>query len=127
MKFHHIGFKVDNLKQSIILYKNLGYKLENEVVIDNTQFIKIAFMIEEESGNRIELIEPMNNNSSIRSFQPGYLHICFELNGDINFFKSFNKNKMGKVFSKKIIAPALNNKEVVFACLQNKEFIELIL
>ena len=53
--------------------------------------------------------------------------MCFIGETGENVIDSFKKMKIGKIFTKPIIAPALNYKKVVFACLQNDTFIELIL
>ena len=43
--FHHIGIATLNIKESIYLYKRLGYKLlNNDIVKDSNQNVELAFM-----------------------------------------------------------------------------------
>jgi len=69
--FHHVGLAVSSLAET---------KLEIQPVIDPIQKVKIAFA--ELDGCRIELLEPIGDNSPIlNSVKKGVklLHICFEV------------------------------------------------
>lgn len=127
MYIHHIGIIVSNIEKSIAIYNNLGYCQSSEPMIDNVQFNKIVFLSRPNDSQNIELIEPIDERSSVCHFKCGYHHMCFIGETGENVIDSFKKMKIGKIFTKPIIAPALNYKKVVFACLQNDTFIELIL
>lgn len=126
MKQHHIGIIVRNIEKSIKIYSEMGYKLKGNVVLDYNQNNRIAFMYSDFSP-AIELIQPINELSSIYNFRDGYHHICYETEWGEDIVQIFKAIKIGKIFTKPIIAPALNNREAVFACLQNGTFIEFIL
>ena len=126
MIINHIGIVVDNIEKNINMYSKLGYQLNKNIVWDYNQNNKIALMCSDFSTN-IELIEPIDELSSIYNFNIGYHHICYEAELGEDIVQIFKAMKIGKIFTKPIIAPALNNREIVFACLQNGTFIEFIL
>lgn len=125
MKEHHVGIKVSQLEKNIELYTKLGYQQVSPITVDKIQNNKIVFL--ENQSHRVELIESLNEKSSIFHFKDGYHHICYEAEHDEDIIKAFKEERIGRVFTKPIVAPALENRKVVFACLQNGIFIELIL
>ena len=125
MKLHHIGIIVKNLEKSIKIYLSMGYIQLDDVIIDYIQYNRIVFM-RKEGEPLIELIEPVDSRSSVCNFKVGYHHLCYEVIEDKNVDKLFQGNRMGKVFTKPIVAPALN-KKVRFAMLSNGVFIEFII
>lgn len=125
MKVHHIGIKVSQLEKNIELYSKLGCHQVSSITVDEIQSNRIVFL--QNQIQCVELIEPLNEKSSIYHFKDGYHHICYEAEKDEDIVKAFKEAKIGKIFTKPIVAPALENREVVFACLQNGLFIELIL
>ena len=127
MEIHHIGIVVKDIYKSIDIYNKLGYSVESEICNDQIQNNRIVFMKSEDGRLRIELIEPMNKASSISNFPEGYHHICYDVSNDEDFLKHFHKLKIGKIFTKPIIAPAIDSKKVVFAFLRNNSFAEFIL
>ena len=124
MKLHHIGIIVKDLEKNIRIYLQLGYDQFEETVIDHVQYNRIAFM-KKEGEPLLELIEPLDNRSSVCNFKEGYHHLCYEADCRENVVNVFKDYKIGKIFTKPIVAPALHGSEVVFACLQNGLFIEL--
>ena len=126
MVLNHLGIITSNLKQGIIIYSKMGYKLKEETVIDSIQNNLIAFL-KSDFFPDIELIEPIDENSSVYNFKRGYHHICYEAEPGEDIIQKFKSMRIGKIFTKPIIAPALDNREVVFACLQNGTFVEFIL
>ena len=104
----------------------MGYILDGDIINDNVQNNRIAFLRCDFSP-RIELIEPIDENSSIYNFKESYHHICYEVEPGEDITPKFKSMRIGKIFTKPIIAPALDNREVVFACLQNGTFVEFIL
>lgn len=126
MKVHHIGIIVADIEKSIAIYLKLGYRLQKNIVVDNIQHNRVAFM-EADFSPSIELIEPINEFSSVKNFKKGYHHICYELEMSIEIGQKFKDMQVGKIFTKPIIAPAIGNRKVIFACLRNETFVEFIL
>lgn len=125
LKFHHLGFVVKSLDNAISEWKNLGYCIVGNIFYDNIQNNKLIFMTNNDIT--IELLEPIDNTSSIYNAPYGFHHICFSV-CDKNFEKKFKELNIGKIYTKKILAPALNNAHICFAYLRlgvNLEFILL--
>ena len=127
MKYHHTGIVVASIENSINIYLKLGYTQVGRIVTDIIQNNRIVFLISDNLPN-IELIEAINEASTVYKSKLGYHHICYESEClDEDIVKNFNALRVGKIFTKPLLAPALDNREVVFACLQNGTFIELII
>lgn len=126
MKLHHIGIIVKDINKNILLYSKLGYELKSEVVFDKIQNNKIVFM-NRDIPPMIELIEPANEKSSVFNMKTGYHHICFEVDDGVNIREEFKRLGVGKIFTDAITAPAIDDRQVIFACLRNNSFIEFII
>lgn len=126
MKIHHIGVITRNIRKYMQLYCRMGYQQVSDIITDSIQKNQIV-MLGGIFSPLIELIEPLDKYSTVYNFKEGYHHICYEAEPGEDIIQEFKAMKIGKIFTKPIIAPALNNREVVFACLQNGTFIEFIL
>lgn len=124
MKVHHMGIIVKDLEKNVILYTKLGYDVVSSIVVDNVQQNRVVFL--QSQNHKIELIEPMNEKSSIYHFKEGYHHICYEVDDREAFLYDFKQLKIGKIFTKPMQAPAIDNREIVFACLTNGTFVEFL-
>ncbi len=127
MKIHHIGIITRNIEKSRAVYEALGYKALSDTAEDNIQHNKIAFMQSGDGSQTIELIEPMGESSSVAGFGDGYHHICYEAENAESFEEEFKKLKIGRIFTKPIEAPALQNRKVLFAYLTNGVFVEFLM
>lgn len=125
MKINHIGIITKHIDVDVLMYERIGYRVISEVV-DTTQMNKVTILKGNHAPN-IELVEAINDNSTIKNFTSGYHHICFEAEENEDIVALFKKMNVGKIFTHPIVAPALNFRKVVFACLYNGSFIELIL
>ena len=95
------------------------------MVEDLEQHNRILFMENGLDCGRIELIEPMDDASTVRNARCGIHHICYEVNEDfINGFKSL---KIGKMLPRRYIAPALGDRQVMFASLRGGLFVEFLI
>lgn len=127
MKIHHIGIIVKNIENSLKLYSKLGFKRITDIVEDKIQHNIIVFLSFKNESPIIELIQPLDEQSSVINSRVGYHHICFEAEPKEDIVSEFRSIGIGKIFAGPIVAPAINNREVAFACLNNCTFIELIL
>ena len=124
MTVHHSGIIVKDLKKNMTLYTKLGYDQVSDIVVDNVQQNKVVFL--QNQKHKIELIEPLNEKSSIYHFKEGYHHICYEIDSPNTFLHDFKQLKIGKIFMKPIQAPAIDDRKIVFACLTNGTFVEFL-
>lgn len=126
MKLHHIGIIVKDIEKSIKIYSEMGYIQTGEVVIDEIQNNRVVFM-EHPQASLVEFVEPIDSSSSISNFKVGYHHLCFEEEKNENIRDYFGKARIGKIFTKPMIAPALDYREIIFAYLRNGTLIEIVL
>lgn len=126
MTIHHIGIITQDMQKSILLYEKLGYTCVGETMVDPIQNNTVAFLVCSDQMPKIELISPINRNSTIFNFRDGYHHICYDVSDDPDYLRQFKILKIGKVFTQPIIASAIDNRKVVFALLQNGNFVEFI-
>ena len=126
MKINHIGIIVKDIEKSRYLYNKMGYSEITEIIYDFNQNNRVIFL-QLNKYPPIELIEPLNSLSSVYNFPPGYHHICYEKDDEQDIIQLYKKMKVGKIFTKPIVAPALNNQDVVFACMRDGSFVELII
>lgn len=124
MREHHIGIVVRDMEESRWVFSCLGYHPCTEVTEDIYQHNKILFLEDGQDSNRIELIEPLDEASTVRNVRPGMHHICYEV--EDSFLDEFKAMKIGKIFSSIYIAPALEGRKVMFACLRGGMFVEFL-
>ncbi len=90
MKFHHVGYLVKNMDDSIAAFRVMGFTVTKEPMHDAIRQSLIAFMDHENNGACIELIQPENENSPVFGLLKKYkntpYHLCFqtdEMNEDV--------------------------------------------
>lgn len=126
MKEHHIGIIVNDISEELKIYEKLGYRQKSELCIDKYQNNKVLFLEREGCTTLIELVEPIDEESTVGFSPKGYHHVCYEIDSDKELDDMFNLKGVGMVFCKKVIAPALNHREVSFALLRNGTVIEFL-
>ncbi len=127
MVVHHTGLVVRDLAKNIEIYKKLGYSCVGQTITDFIQNNKVVFLTNEDRTHMLELIAPLNSKSTVYNFQDGYHHICYDVSDDSDFVNQFRTLKIGKVFTGSIVAPAIDDREVVFAMLYNGALVEFII
>lgn len=125
MKLNHIGIVVSSIEKEKSYYEFLGYN-QIKHVEDDVQNNYLCFMKNETTGEVIELIEPIDENSSVYKLPKGLAHMCYETDDIEKSIKDFRDKKMGIVFTNKIIAKAFDGNFVIFLYLRNKTVIELV-
>ena len=126
MKEHHIGIVVENIKESTGIFEQLGYQLLADIVEDPYQHNYILFMKSPDNGQVLELIQAMDEESTVKNCAPGMHHICYEVENKEQFKREFKEWKLGKLLSKEYMAPAIENRKIMFACLKNGLFTEFL-
>lgn len=61
----HIGIAVEDIEQSLGMYKTLGFKYEGTEVVES-QKVKVAFL--RCGQNEIELLQPTEQSSTVQKF-----------------------------------------------------------
>ena len=87
----------------------------------NAQLYLLLWLAAELGDNKDDLIMLKNLKDVIEPVIPQIDALTTK------YAEKFKDMKIGKIFTQPIVAPALNNRKVVFACLQNGTFIEFIL
>lgn len=125
MREHHVGIVVKNMEESRLVFERLGYWSCGEEVEDLEQHNRILFLENGQNLNKIELIEPLDDASTVRNAAPGIHHICYEVKE--GFADGFRALKIGKLLPQRYIAPALGNRQVMFACLRGGLLVEFLI
>lgn len=126
MRVHHIGLVVKSIEKSRNIYMKLGYISIADIVFDEIQSNRVLFMKSPDCSQTIELIDAVDESSSVYNFKEGYHHICYEIDSGSTFMEDFKKLNIGKIFKPPLPAPAINNRSVRFAYLNNGMFIEFL-
>ena len=130
MNIHHIGIITDDLEASAAMYESLGgrglYVRESDIIRDDIQHNDILFLKNTSSGERIELIAPYCEKSSVNTAKRGLAHICYEVPNLDDAVLEISRQKLGKAFTKTLCAPALNNRRIIFLFMKDKTVIELV-
>ena len=125
MKFHHIGYLVNNFNSAINDFKKFNYKKKNTVITDKNLKVQIQFLIN--GNNIIELVKPFKKNygllSILRKKNYAY-HFAYKVK---NLEKTLIKLKKNfKIIVYPVSAKAFNDKKVAFLKMKNDFIIELI-
>ena len=115
-KINHIAIAVPDIKEAALKWQQALNMKKSEIIILEEHGVKVVFL--EFSNLKIELLEPLNDESPISKFleknpKGGMHHICFEvekITETINALKNKNVNILGDG-NPKIGA---HNKPVVF-------------
>ena len=117
MKLHHIGIVVKNIQESLgELGKFLDFKETSIPIEVKSQKVNVCFL--KTSDIYIELIEPVENDSPVKTFSEsggGFHHLCFEVEDIFKEIKKMTDNgariivKPTKGFEDRLIAFILLN------------------
>lgn len=125
VEIHHIGFVVEDIENNIQIFETIGFKKEGNIVEDLNQNNYLQMMVDCK-GNKLELIQPMNEKSSVNKNSLGIHHIAITTDDEEEFIRTIKENKMGKIFINNISAPLFNNKNVSFGYLKNNLLFEIV-
>ena len=100
-KINHIAIAVPDIKEAALKWQQALNMKKSEIIILEEHGVKVVFL--EFSNLKIELLEPLDNESPISKFleknpKGGMHHICFEvekIRETINSLKSKNINILG--------------------------------
>jgi RimJ/RimL family protein N-acetyltransferase len=131
MKVHHLGIAVSKMDDSIKFHEGLGWVVEGSVTDDEVRNVKIAFMKHAVTGEMIELISPMGEESPVsgllktmRRVATPY-HICYSVR---DFDKTIEILRSRKYMMTDEAKPAvaIEGRRVAFMMNRNAGIIELL-
>jgi methylmalonyl-CoA/ethylmalonyl-CoA epimerase len=130
LRFDHVGYAVASISAYledffIPLFQPIAV---SPIVEDPIQRVRIAFATLAE-GERIELIEPMEESSPINAFltdrRGGLYHLCYSTDSLEDTIAHF-REKRCMVFSGPTPAAAFDGRRVVFLYTPQRDIIELV-
>ena len=125
MKFHHIGYLINNFNSAIKDFEKFNYKKKKSIIKDNNLKVQIQFL--ENGNNIIELVKPNKKNIGLLSLlkKKNYAyHFAYKVR---NLDKTLVMlKKKFKIIVNPVSAKAFNNKKVAFLRMKNGFIIELI-
>ena len=125
MKFHHIGYLVNNFNSVIKEFKKFNYKKKKSIITDNTLKVQIQFLTN--GDNIIELVKPYKKNIGLIGLlkKKNYAyHFAYKVKNLDKTLARIQKNF--KIIVNPAPAKAFNNKKVAFLKMKNGFIIELI-
>ena len=125
MKFHHIGYLVNNFNSAIKDFEKFNYKKKKSIITDSNLKVQIQFLVN--GNNIVELVKPHKKNLGLvkllRKNNYAY-HFAYKVR---NLNKALIKLKKDfKIIVNPVPAKAFNNKKVAFLKMENDFIIELI-
>lgn len=125
--FHHVGCLVDNMDESIRTYTDLlGFDPPSEIYDISSQKVKVCF-IKNTTDSFIELVEPYEENTSLRKMLKkgqSFYHTAYTVK---NFDEALKEMEAkGARFMPVFTSEAFNNKRCVFFFTPELQLIELI-
>ena len=125
MKFHHIGYLVNNFNSAVKDFEKFNYKKKKSIITDSNLKVQIQFLVN--GNNIVELVKPHKKNLGLvkllRKNNYAY-HFAYKVE---NLNKALIKLKKDfKIIVNPVPAKAFNNKKVAFLKMKNDFIIELI-
>jgi methylmalonyl-CoA/ethylmalonyl-CoA epimerase len=115
MKVHHIGYAVNDIQKSLVMFQKIGYTIESGPVKDIKRNVEIAFI--QNNNYNIELIAPLNNDSPIKNYLNKVgntpYHICYETDNILTTINELKKQRY-IVIEKPSEAIALESLRIAF-------------
>ena len=133
MKLHHIGYVVNRIEDMLIELQTINYQVvttpHTHTINDEIQRCRICF-VEREGEPLIELVEPYENNKSLRKMlaQRGNspYHLCYEVGNVETLFDELSGKEGWVPLFRPIEAPALNNRLIVYFYNAQLGYIEFV-
>ena len=129
MKLHHIGYVVDKIEEVMPNFEILGYKTSSLPVNDDIQRCRICF-IERANEPLIELVEPYENNKSLRKMQTqrgnAPYHMCYEVDDVEALFDELSEKEGWMPLFRPVEAVAFNNRLIMYFYHTQVGYVEFV-
>ena len=118
MKLHHIGYVVNGIEVALNALQSLDNKLvTTPPVNDEIQRCRICF-VGREGEPLIELVEPYENNKSLRKMQAqrgnAPYHMCYEVEDVEALFDELSEKEGWMPLFRPVEAAAFNNRLITY-------------
>lgn len=129
MTLHHIGYVVDKIEDAMPNFEILGYKMSSLPVNDDIQRCRICF-IERANEPLIELVEPYENNKSLRKMQAqrgnAPYHMCYEVEDVEALFDELSEKEGWMPLFRPVEAAAFNNRLITYFYNTQMGYVEFV-
>lgn len=129
MTLHHIGYVVDKIEDVMPNFEILGYKMSSLPVNDDIQRYRICF-IERANEPLIELVEPYENNKSLRKMQAqrgnAPYHMCYEVEDVEALFDELSEKEGWMPLFRPVEAAAFNNRLITYFYNTQMGYVEFV-
>ena len=130
MRFHHVGYAVEAIEPYLKEFFEplFGPCPVSPVYEDPIQRVRVVF-VEVPPGTRIELVEPLDENSPVRRFigdqRGGLYHLCFEVD-DLDAEIARFRRRRCLPLTPPAPAVAFGGRRIVFLMTPQRDLIELL-
>jgi len=130
LRLHHVGFVVANIETAMPGFlRSLAADWDGQVFHDPLQKVKVAFLATRAEDARIELIEPVGEDSPVLRFLQerggGLHHVCYEVAGLEEQLAEFRSR--GAVIAKRPKpAVAFGGRRIAWVITPEKLLVELL-
>lgn len=129
MTLHHIGYVVDKIEDVMPNFEILGYKMSSLPVNDDIQRCRICF-IKRANEPLIELVEPYENNKSLRKMQVqrgnALYHMCYEVEDVEALFDELSEKEGWMPLFRPVEAAAFNNRLISYFYNTQVGYVEFV-
>ena len=129
MKVHHIGVATPDIREAVPYFERiLNFIPESSITYDVVQKVRVMFLRNPESGERIELIEPAADDSPVSNILKkcnSLAHICYEV-ADIDEAVRELVSSGAIVLQEPVMALAFANRRIAFLYTPVKLVVELL-
>ena len=130
MRFHHIGYAVDNIDKFITNFFQPVFQPVSisEKVVDRIQEVTVCFA-QMQGDTVIELVQPNKPESQLHSIigsnRGGVYHLCYEV-GDLDMEVARCRRERCMPLGRAMPAEAFGGRRIVFVLTPQHDLIELL-
>lgn len=130
LNFHHVGFVVPDIASAVDGFvRSLGATWDGFVYEDPNQKVKVTFLITRPGDPRIELVEPVGEDSPVLRFLrekgTGLHHVCYEVE-DLEQSMAGMKTRGAMIARRPKPAVAFQGRRIAWMLTQEKLLVELL-
>src|ERR1035438_8592337 len=128
-RFHHVGFIVSNILQSIDGFQHsLQATWDGKVFDDPIQKVKVTFLSTGAGDAQIELVEPVGEGSPVSRFLTlggGLHHLCYEVD-DLDLHLSEMRRRRATIVKKPQPAVAFSGRRIAWVITAERLLLEFV-